>query len=77
LAKEKPPIFGIIQRGGQVVMRMLANVKQVTIGPLYFTRDSLRRTTDVLVRRSPKFSSRTDKDVRPTKCLISPREKYN
>src|ERR1700733_1898572 len=34
LAKEKPPIFGMIQRGGEVVIRMLANVKQVTIGPL-------------------------------------------
>jgi ISXO2-like transposase domain len=34
LAKEKPPIFGMIQRGGEVVIRMLANVKQVTIKPL-------------------------------------------
>ena len=34
LAKEKPPIFGMIQRTGEVVIRMLANVKQVTIGPL-------------------------------------------
>jgi transposase-like protein len=34
LAKEKPPIFGMLQRGGEVVIRMLENVKQVTIGPL-------------------------------------------
>ena len=34
LVKEKPPIFGMIQRGGEVVIRMLADVKQVTIGPL-------------------------------------------
>jgi transposase len=34
LAKEKPPIFGMIQRGGQVVIRMLADVRQATIGPL-------------------------------------------
>ena len=34
LEKEKPPIFGMIQRGGQVVMRMLSNVRQVTIQPL-------------------------------------------
>lgn len=34
LAKEKPPIFGMIQRGGEVVIRMLADVKQATIGPL-------------------------------------------
>jgi transposase len=34
LAKEKPPIFGMIQRGGAVVIRMLENVQQVTIAPL-------------------------------------------
>ena len=34
MAKEKPPIFGMIQRGGEVVIRMLADVKQATIGPL-------------------------------------------
>src|ERR671917_82391 len=34
LEKEKPPIFGMIERGGQVVLRMLANVQQTTIHPL-------------------------------------------
>lgn len=34
LEKEKPPIFGMIQRGGEVVIRMLANVQQQTIQPL-------------------------------------------
>ncbi len=34
LAKEKPPIFGIIQRSGEVVIRMLSNVKQATIAPV-------------------------------------------
>ena len=34
LAKEKPPIFGMLQRGGRVVIRMLENVKQATIRPL-------------------------------------------
>src|SRR4051794_4920751 len=34
LAKEKPPIFGMFQRAGRVVIRMLENVKQATIGPL-------------------------------------------
>lgn len=34
LEKEKPPIFGMLQRAGAVVIRMLTNVKQVTIGPL-------------------------------------------
>ena len=34
MEKEKPPIFGMIQRTGEVVLRMLADVKQATIGPL-------------------------------------------
>jgi transposase-like protein len=34
LAAEKPPIFGMLQRGGQVVIEMLENVQQVTIKPL-------------------------------------------
>ena len=34
LAKEKPPILGMIQRGGQVVLQMLANVQQKTIRPI-------------------------------------------
>jgi transposase-like protein len=34
LAKEKPPILGMIQRSGQVVIRMLADVKRATIAPL-------------------------------------------
>jgi transposase-like protein len=34
LEKEKPPIFGMIERGGEVVIRMLANVQMVTIQPL-------------------------------------------
>jgi transposase len=34
LAKDKPPILGLIQRGGQVVMRMLADVQQKTIQPI-------------------------------------------
>lgn len=34
LEKEKPPIFGMIQRCGQVVIQMLSDVRQITIGPL-------------------------------------------
>lgn len=34
LVAEKPPIFGMLQRGGQIVIRMLENVKQATIKPL-------------------------------------------
>jgi transposase len=37
LAKEKPPVFGMIQRAGEVVIRVLADVKQTTIGPLIKT----------------------------------------
>lgn len=31
---EKPPILGMIQRGGAVVLRMLENVQQTTIQPI-------------------------------------------
>src|SRR5207244_9919419 len=34
LEREKPPILGMIQRGGEVVLHMLANVQQQTIQPL-------------------------------------------
>lgn len=34
LAKEKPPILGMIQRNGEVVIRMLPNVQQTTIKPV-------------------------------------------
>ncbi len=32
--KDKPPILGLIQRGGQVVLQMLPNVQQATIKPV-------------------------------------------
>ena len=32
--KERPPVFGMMQRGGQVVINLLANVKQKTIEPI-------------------------------------------
>ena len=34
LDKEKPPILGLIQRGGEVVLHLLANVRQTTIRPI-------------------------------------------
>jgi transposase-like protein len=34
LEKEKPPIFGMMQRGGEVTIHMLPNVQQATIKPL-------------------------------------------
>src|ERR671912_12662 len=41
MAKEKPPVFGMIQRGTLVVLHLLANVKQKTIEP--FIKDTLRQ----------------------------------
>jgi transposase len=38
LAKDKPPILGMIQRGGQVVLQMLADVQQRTIQPIIEAR---------------------------------------
>jgi len=43
LEKEKPPVFGMIQRGGQVVIHLLANVKQQTIEP--FIKDTIASDT--------------------------------
>ena len=39
MEKEKPPVFGMIERGGQVVIHLLANVKQKTIEP--FIKDTI------------------------------------
>jgi transposase len=33
LEKERPPVLGMMQRGGQVVLNLLANVQQKTIEP--------------------------------------------
>lgn len=33
MEKEKPPIFGMIQRGGAVVVRMPDNIRQATVRP--------------------------------------------
>ena len=34
LEKEKPPIFGMMERGGEVIIQMLENVRQKTIAPI-------------------------------------------
>lgn len=34
LAQEKPPVFGMLQRNGEVVIKMLENVQQKTIEPI-------------------------------------------
>ena len=43
MEKEKPPVFGMIERGGQVVMHLLANVQQKTIEP--FIKDTIESGT--------------------------------
>ncbi len=59
LANEKPPIFGMIQRGGAVVVRMLENVQQTTIQPLIeqFITPGTRIYTDEydIYRRLPDW----------------------
>ena len=45
LDKERPPVFGMIQRYGQVVINMLANVKQKTIEP--FIKETIAPGTRV------------------------------
>jgi hypothetical protein len=37
--KERPPVLGMIQRGGQVVIKLLANVQQKTLEP--FIKDTI------------------------------------
>src|SRR5215813_7038177 len=39
LEKERPPVFGMMQRGGQVVINLLADVQQKTIEP--FVKDAI------------------------------------
>ena len=34
LEKEKQHIFGMVQRGGAIILHLLANVRQTTIKPL-------------------------------------------
>jgi transposase-like protein len=34
LDKEKPPILGMVQRSGELILKMLPNVKQTTIKPI-------------------------------------------
>ncbi len=39
LEQERPPVFGMIERGGHVVINLMANVKQKTIEP--FIKDTI------------------------------------
>ncbi len=38
LEKEKPPVLGLIERGGEVFIQMMENVKQATIEPVIRAR---------------------------------------
>jgi len=38
LAGDKPPVLGLLQRNGEVCIRMLPNVQQVTIQPIITSR---------------------------------------
>src|SRR3954447_7856029 len=54
LEKEKPPIFGMIERGGQVVIRMLANVQQATIHPI-IEKPKARTSILTSIASTPSF----------------------
>jgi transposase-like protein len=45
LEKERPPVFGIIERCGQVVINMMANVQQKTVEP--FIKETIAPGTRV------------------------------
>ncbi len=52
LAKDKPPILGLIERGGHVVPRMLADVQRKTIQPIIqatVARDTLVYTDEYAI----------------------------
>ena len=49
LEKDKPPVLRMIQRGGQVIINMLANVKKATIEPYY--QETRSTTNPGLYRR--------------------------
>jgi transposase len=67
MAKEKPPIFGMIERGGQVVIHLLDNVKQKTIEP--FIKDTIESGTLVYTDEYSIYARliRTDLTIYPYK----------
>ena len=46
MEKERPPVLGMMERGGQVLIHLLANVKQKTIEPLM--KDTIKSVTQML-----------------------------
>src|SRR4029434_9334189 len=55
LEKERPPVFGMMQRSGQVVINLLANVKQKTIEP--FMKDMIIPGTRVYMDEYSIYAS--------------------
>jgi ISXO2-like transposase domain len=53
LEKETPLVFGMMQRGGQVVINLLANVQQKTIEP--FIKDTIDPGTRVYTDNTNSF----------------------
>ena len=58
MAKEKPPILGMIQRSGEVVLNMLANVQQKTIAP--FIKATIAKGTTVFTDEYDIYSKLTE-----------------
>jgi transposase-like protein len=51
-AKDKPPVLGMIERGGQVLLKLLHNVQQKTIQPViekYISKNTLIYTDEYTV----------------------------
>jgi transposase-like protein len=69
-ATEKPPVFGRIQRSGEVIVRRLDNVRQETIKPLILQAVAAGRriNTDAyaIYNRRPEWNS-AHKTVNPSK----------
>src|SRR5262249_34214782 len=68
MEKERPPVFGMMQRGGQVVLNLLANVQQKTIEP--FIKDTIVAGTRVYTDEAlVGFQGRGSADgVQPNCC---------
>ena len=76
LAKDKPPILGLIQRGGQVVLHMLANVQQTTIKPIIegaVAKGTLVHTDEYSIYRAPARLGLPAQDRLPWTRRIRPR----
>jgi hypothetical protein len=57
LATEKPPVLGLIQRDGDVVINMLPNVQQVTIKPIITQTDADGRAGEPVLHRRVRYLS--------------------